>query len=35
MLLDAIIENGKAKFLLDFEEYGIEWYEVNELEENF
>lgn len=31
---DIIIEDGKASFLLDFDEYDcIEWYEIAELEE--
>ncbi len=35
-LLDVIIENGKASFLLDFIEFGtFEWYEASELEDKF
>lgn len=35
-LLDVIIENGKASFLLDFTEFGtFEWYEAIELEDKF
>ena len=35
-LLDVIIENEKASFLLDFAEFGtFEWYESTELEDKF
>lgn len=33
-LLDIIIENGQVKFELEFET-GLEWYDVDEVEERF
>lgn len=33
-VIDIIIEDGKASFLLDFDDYDcIEWYEIGEIEE--
>ena len=35
-VIDIIIENGEARFLLDFAEFGTyEWYDVSELEDKF
>lgn len=35
-VIDIIIENGEARFLLDFTEFGIcEWYDALEVEDKF
>lgn len=35
-VIDIIIENGEARFLLDFAELGTyEWYDTSELEDKF